>query len=101
MDALGRAADLNRLDQFIERLAKLNPEMVMGVVNMYDLMDRYAASLGIDTDGLIKSPEEQQMEAEQAKAEQGEQMMMEGAAKSMPQALKSLTEMMGQGQNGG
>jgi hypothetical protein len=59
LDALGRGNDLNKLDVFLMGIAQtLGPDAMMRYVNVREYMDRRAASLGLDTDGLIKSDEQ-------------------------------------------
>lgn len=74
MEALGRGQDLNKLAQFLQMLQPLSPQYIAENVNLNDYVDRLAASLGIDTEGLIKSPE--QKAQEQAQAQQMQQQMM-------------------------
>lgn len=67
LEALGRGHDLNKLDLFISGLAQaLGPEALMQSLNVADYIQRRGAALGIDTSGLIKSPEEQQAAQQQA-----------------------------------
>ena len=78
IEALGRGNDLQKLREFIveiAQLAQINPQ-VAGMLNPSDLLTRIATSLGIETEGLVKSQEQLQQEAEaQQEAAQQEQMM--------------------------
>ena len=65
MEALGRGQDLNKLAQFLQYLQPLGMEVLQSEMNISDYIDRLGASLGIDTNGLIKSDEQKQAEAEQ------------------------------------
>jgi len=56
-------------------LIPLGPE-ALAMVNVGDLIKRLATSLGIDADGLIKSPEQIQAEQQQAMEAQMSQMVM-------------------------
>ena len=86
IEALGRGNDLNKLDSFIAGIGQiLGPEAVQQFVNMSEYLDRRAAALGIDTQGLIKSQEELQQEAQQA---QQMQMMQQMG----PQAMEAVTD---------
>jgi len=79
IDALGRGNDLNRLDIFLQGIAQVMGVEALGqFMDMREYMDRRAASLGIDTDGLIKTEQEIQQEQQQA-------MMMQMAQQYGPQ----------------
>jgi len=59
VDALGRGNDLNKLDVFIAGASQvLGPQMIQQFVNIPEYLARRAASLGIDTKGLIVTEEE-------------------------------------------
>lgn len=67
LEALGRGHDLNKLDVFIAGLRDaLGPEVLSQALNVGDYIARRGAALGIDTDGLIKSAEQQAAEQQQA-----------------------------------
>lgn len=77
IDALGRGNDLAKLDTFLIGLQQtLGPEALGQFVNIDEYLTRRAAALGIDTDGLIKSPEERQAEMEQAAMAQAGQQIV-------------------------
>jgi len=103
IEALGRGNDLNNLMTFIQSLQPLGPEMIAKHLMLDDYIDRLGASLGIDTNGLIKSQEQLQMETQQQQAQmeqqQQQQMMMKtmGGAieKSAPVMVKSMGDGMG------
>lgn len=75
LEALGRGNDLDKLDQFIDKVMAI-PEAASRV-RWSDYMTRRATALGIDTEGLIATEEEYQ--AEQAQLQQ-QQMMQQGMA---------------------
>ena len=79
IEALGRGNDLNKMDEFIAGIGQLlGPEVLGQYVNFREYMDRRALALGIDTEGLIKSEEEIQMEKQQQQqAEMMQQMSPE------------------------
>lgn len=92
IEALGRGQDLNKLSAFLQYLQPLGAEVIASEMNLGDYIDRLAASLGIDTSGLIKSPEQKQQEQMQQQMMMQQQMeqqatmgMMQGAA---PQLAK-------------
>jgi hypothetical protein len=84
LEALGRGHDLNKLDMFIAGLRDaLGPEVLARSMNVGDYIQRRGAALGIDTDGLIKSPEQQAQEQQQA-------MMMQMMDKLGPNAINQM-----------
>ena len=96
LEALGRGQDLNKLATFLQYLQPLGAQIIQQEMNVRDYIDRLGASLGIDTQGLIRSDEDKQAQAEAVKQEQQDQMMsstMAGMAQSAaPQIAKSLSE---------
>lgn len=57
IEAIGRGNDLTKLQQFFQALAQLGPE-AFTYVNLADGITRLAVSMGIDSNGLVKGPEE-------------------------------------------
>ncbi len=67
LDALGRGNDLQKLDAFLMGVQQtLGPQVVQQFVNVPDYLERRATALGIDTEGLIKSPDQMAEEEQQA-----------------------------------
>jgi 23S rRNA pseudoU1915 N3-methylase RlmH len=64
----------------------------MQELNVTEYITRLAASLGIDSNGLVKSPEEKQQEAEARQKQQQQmmeqQMMSDVASKVAPEMAK-------------
>ena len=93
VEALGRGQDLNELEGFLQHLAPLGPDTVMRELNINEYINRLAASLGIESKGLIKSEEQKQQEAQaqqqQMQEMQERQMMQSVADKVVPEAVKS------------
>ena len=93
VEALGRGQDLNELAGFLQHLAPLGPDTVMRELNINEYINRLAASLGIESKGLIKSEEQKQQEAQaqqqQMQEMQERQMMLSVADKVVPEAVKS------------
>ena len=84
IDALGRGNDLNRLDIYLQGIAQiLGPGGLQQYIDFREYMNRRAASLGIDTAGLVKS--EEQIAQEQQMAMQQQMLAMAG-----PQAAKTV-----------
>ena len=84
IEALGRGNDLQKLDLFLQgAAATVGAEAMAQYLNVGEYFKRRATSLGIKTDGLVKSQEEiqQQMQTMQQQAQQ-EQML-----KSLDQML--------------
>ncbi len=86
VEALGRGNDLQKLDLFLAGAAQVvGPEAIAQFVKVSEYFKRRAISLGIKTDGLVKSEEEMAMEAQQA-----QQMQM--AEKLGPAGIKALSD---------
>lgn len=103
LEALGRGQDLNKLSAFLQYLQPLGAEVIASQMNIEDYISRLAASLGIDTQGLIKSPEQKQQEqmmAQQAQQQQEQMMqqqqMMSLAEKATPAMAKGAAEAIAQ-----
>ena len=95
VEALGRGEDLNKLGQFMQSIIPLGPE-AMSELNISDYITRLAGSLGIDTEGLVKSEEQKQLEAQEAQAAQAEmvnqQTLSRMAEKATPEMAKSMSQ---------
>ena len=95
VEALGRGEDLNKLGMFLQHLQPLGPE-VLQELNISDYINRLAGSLGIDTEGLVKSEEQKQLEAQEAQAKQAEminqQTMARLAEKATPEMMKGMNQ---------
>jgi len=96
IEALGRGQDLNKLATFLQYLQPLGAEVIASEMNLNDYIDRLAASLGIDTSGLIKSEEQKAQEQaiqQQMMQQQMEQQAAMGAAQAAaPQIAKGAME---------
>jgi len=93
VEALGRGQDLNELAGFLQHLTPLGPDVVRQELNVNEYITRLAASLGIESNGLIKSDEQKQQEAEarkqQEEAMQERQLMGDVVTKVAPELAKS------------
>lgn len=102
LEALGRGQDLNKLSQFLTYLQPLGPEIIAQNLNVEDYIDRLGASLGIDTGGLVKSPEQKAEEMQQAMIAQSqakmEDTMAKVAEKASPQIAGQMVDAMAQQQ---
>lgn len=102
LEALGRGQDLNRLSTFLKFLQPLGQEILAKEMNVGDYINRLGASLGIDTEGLIKSDQQKAMEQQQAMQMQQQQMLEQTMAQTAqgmaPELMKG---MMQQGQQNG
>ena len=100
LEALGRGQDLNKLSTFLQYLQPLGADLIAQQMNVDDYIARLAASLGIDTQGLIKSREQLQQEQMMAQQQQQEMMqqqqMMSLAEKAAPAMAKGAAEAMAQ-----
>jgi hypothetical protein len=89
IDALGRGNDLNRLDIYLQGIGQiLGPQGLSRYIDLREYMNRRAASLGIDTTGLVKS-EEQIMQEEQAAMQQ---QMLQQNTPTMVQSASRVAE---------
>ena len=98
VEALGRASDLNKLDFFLQGIAQtLGPEVLGQYVNLQEYIKRRATALSLDTEGLIKTPEqiaeEQQAMQQQMVAQQVGPQMLDIADKQFREAQKIDAEM--------
>ena len=84
LDALGRSQELQRLDEFVTRAANMN---MMAWINEAELVQRQAALIGIDTTGLIKTPNQVAQERQQAAQAQAEQTGIDSFAQQAGQTL--------------
>ena len=96
LEALGRGQDLNKLQAFLQYLQPLGQQIIAQELNIDDYIDRLGASLGIDTQGLIKSPEQKQQEMMAAQEAQQQQMMAQMAEKGVAPAVKGMVDAAGQ-----
>jgi hypothetical protein len=93
LDALGRGHDLQKYRLFMETIAPLGPEAVAQFMNVPDFIERIATSLGIDSDGLVKGPDQLQQEQEAAQEQQEQAMMAEMTNKLGPAGIKATADM--------
>jgi|TARA_R100000655_G_scaffold94765_1_gene136334 hypothetical protein len=86
IEALGRGNDLNRLDTYLAGIGQiLGPEVLQTYVDVSEYLKRRAMALGIDTKGLVRSPEE----LAQMQQMQQQQMMMQQVA---PQVMDQMAQ---------
>lgn len=99
LEALGRGQDLSKLSSLLEYLQPLGQEVIAQYLNVGDYIDRLGASLGIDTQGLLKSEEDIAQEAqaaqEQQEAAMQQQQMAEMAKAASPAMAKGMADMVG------
>ena len=78
MEALGRASDRIKLLQFMSDLAStLGAETLAKYINLNDAIKKFAVANGIDTQGLIKTPEQVEQEMQQQQALQTGQQFLD------------------------
>ena len=82
MEAIGRSQDLERLHTFVQLATQLGAAQYL---NIDEIMARVGASIGIDTNGLVKTKE--QIAQEQQAAQQAQ--MMQAA---LPNAVNGLAQ---------
>lgn len=86
LEALGRGQDLDKLNQFVQAMATVSQLAQDQDVNVTTLKLRICNALGIDTDGLLLTPEEKQ----QQQMAQMAQMGMQNAAATAGQGMGAL-----------
>lgn len=92
LEALGRGQDLNKLSTFLQYLQPLGQQVIAQELNIDDYIDRLGASLGIDTQGLVKSEEQKAQEQQAAMQAQQQQQMMAMAEKGVAPAVKGMAD---------
>jgi len=96
IDALGRGNDLQRLDLYLQGIGQMvGPQVIGETINIREYMNRRAAALGIETDGLVKTEEQINAERQAQLQQQYMQMMASPAAQAGLQTYLSQ-----QGQSG-
>ena len=93
MEALGRTADIQKLDMFLQSMGMLGEETIAKYLNVGEYIKRRAGALQVDVEGLIRTEEEIQ-QAEQASQQQAQQAQLMQAA--TPNAVKAMGDMAGQ-----
>lgn len=89
-EALGRGNDKQKLLEFLQFGAQTFGEAFLGLVNPQNAVMRLAASMGIPTEGLIKS-EDQVMQEQQQAEQMQHQMQMQGMIEKLgPSAIKEI-----------
>jgi hypothetical protein len=87
-EALGRGNDKTRLTEYLGSLANiLGPQTLLGILNPTEAAVRLAAADGINTQGLIKTPEEAQAEQEAAQAAQQQEAALKNLGPHLMDAL--------------
>ncbi|KQR67876.1 portal protein [Rhizobium sp. Leaf341] len=96
IEALGRGHDYNKYQTLIRDVLAPIGDAAWGEVNLPDLIKRAAVSLSIDTDGLLKSPEDKQAEQQQQmglqQGQANQQMLMDMVKGATPQVAKVASE---------
>lgn len=90
MEALGRTADLQRLDMFVSSLQVLGQEVVAQYLNVDEFIKRRASALQIETKDLVRSRDEV-MQEQQAMMQQ--QQMAQMAQAAIPNAVGGMMDM--------
>jgi hypothetical protein len=85
IEAIGRGQNLNKIDRALQSLAA-NPD-AMGLIKTDELVRRVFNAVGVDTTGLVKTPEE--IKAEQQAAQQA-QMMQSAVDKGVGPTINAI-----------
>ena len=88
--AFGRQYDLRNLESLMQLIGALGADKIDTYVNISGFIERAVSALGIDTNGLIKTPEElaQERAAQQQAVQQ--QQLASIAQSAAPQAVRQL-----------
>ena len=90
LEALGRASDRMRLLQFMSDLAgTLGAETLGQYINVDDAIKKFAIANGLETQGLIKTPEEIQQQQQQQQSQQFAQSLQD--PRVLTEGVKSLS----------
>lgn len=92
VEALGRGQDYNKYMTFMRDIVAPLKEVAISEINIPDFLKRAAVSLSIDTDGLLKSPddkaaEQKKLQDAQAQAQQS-QMLQDVVKGATPHIAK-------------
>lgn len=80
LEALGRGHDMAKLDELIQGLMNLGPEVVAEYLNVGEYIKRRGTNLGIDMEGLVRTEEEVQQKKQES---QMMQMAQSGPAQEI------------------
>lgn len=84
--ALGRGQDLTKLSNLLQHLSVFGPAVIPTYLNVGDYISRVGVALGINMEGLVKSQEQVQYEAEaQRQAEMNQQLAPAAMQNAMAQ----------------
>lgn len=102
LEGLGRSSDLQKLNLLFEGVGQeVGPQALAQAINVGGLLQRRATALGIDIDGLVKTPEEMQQEQQdQQKAEMAKAAVGPGI-KAMSDHNLAAQQQQPQGDQGG
>jgi hypothetical protein len=92
VEALGRQADMQRLDMFTQSLAVLGPEVLNKYINVTEYIKRRCAALNVDSTDLVKSEEQLQQEMQEQQQMQQQQQMMGMMQAGVPNAVKGMMD---------
>jgi hypothetical protein len=90
LEALGRGNDLDRLNQFMQELAPLGPEVIAKYLNVANYMTRVGTGTGMNTDGLIRTPEEVAQQEQIAQQQALAQQLIPHAGKALADGTKEI-----------
>lgn len=96
IEALGRGHDYNKYMTLVKEVLAPIGDLAWQEVNLSDFIKRAAVSLSIDTDGLLKTPEDKAAAQAQAQGMQegqaNQQMLMDMVKGATPQVAKVASE---------
>lgn len=92
LEALGRGHDLTKYTTLIQVLQPLGPEVIAKYMNPADFISRCATAIGIDPEGLVKTQDQMDQEAQAATQQQQTASATELAGKAIPHIVKGLSD---------
>jgi hypothetical protein len=89
MEALGRQADLQKLDMFMQHLGTLGQETIAQYLVIDEAIRRIGSALQVDTKDLVRSSDEVKQAQRQSMQQQA---MMQMAQSAVPNAVKGVAD---------
>jgi hypothetical protein len=78
LDALGKRHDAGRITEFLTTVAQnLGPQAIAEYCNVTQIITKLGLSMGVATEGIIKTEEQLQQERQQAQQQQMQQTMLD------------------------
>lgn len=92
VEAIGRGHDMSKLQIFMQQFVAPFGEAAFREINLPDLMKRGGVALGIDMDGLVKTPEEKRAEMLAAQEMQDQALLKQTMAGATEKAAGPMVQ---------